>query len=758
MEIIRKKTGIDRLRSHQPGILPYIPYNGTPMKTYVKGGSVNGNYGQYVCDFVIYSGYTSSMSSEIMTGSSMTIKSKKELMRCRYLDIIRKYNFIKERLRNGVYVRRYAVDLDGVGETQAWYPVEISMSSDDCGVIGNGMEGKSKYSFRPAEITDFIYSEGLYTYGGSDATILNEDYLVLINDCSKVLEYNNEWNGWWAKAAAELNVSITEAKSRFFGTYSGPENSDFALSSDVDRYILGLIEVPSDIEGSRVPAEIYYTAINDQIKWFDRNRSLYEYAVKNPSEENEKIINLWREKGGKTDDNKDENNFYDFLKKQRVRWITEISPSWAEGAFPAFAPPVMEYEMLTVNEVGYEKLYTPYEYSVEGDGTVPAWKEYVAPEKNMVGSGLTPRFVSFSGGEDSIIEGEPLSESMLETVQSPRKIQVSDGLVGIFESFSDSESGVTGQLFLCRYCAANVNRIPEDHAEKPGTQVIFDHVSGDTYYYWYCRPVDIAIPCGDDESIGPNVRKYRNVTVLSTVPYVINPDGNPNTNPVAVNNEYYFRAAYKNGVYAPYGSIDNPSGKISYLELPYETGVRLNVTSYISGNSFSQNDFESAVTSYDMVSKIAYNDNEITIEYVIGATSGESSARTGIHYRETIPYETGRTVVSVDNGYMGEIYYKKADVESAKEYVYSDEYRLYRKANRARITGMEVGCLWTSGAAIETPLITRDGTEGLMEEPKYDVNVEYNRGAAAAWENHFKLSECNTMEDLEKYGNNVFNL
>ena len=102
MEIIRKKTGIDRLRSHQPGILPYIPYNGTPMKTYVKGGSVNGNYGQYVCDFVIYSGYTSSMSSEIMTGSSMTIKSKKELMRCRYLDIIRKYNFIKERLRNGV--------------------------------------------------------------------------------------------------------------------------------------------------------------------------------------------------------------------------------------------------------------------------------------------------------------------------------------------------------------------------------------------------------------------------------------------------------------------------------------------------------------------------------------------------------------------------------------------------------------------------------------------------------------------------------
>ena len=44
------------------------------------------------------------------------------------------------------------------------------------------------------------------------------------------------------------------------------------------------------------------------------------------------------------------------------------------------------------------------------------------------------------------------------------------------------------------------------------------------------------------------------------------------------------------------------------------------------------------------------------------------------------------------------------------------------------------------------------------EEPKYNINLTYNRGNAAAWENHFKLSECNTLEDLENYGNNFFNL
>ena len=59
----------------------------------------------------------------------------------------------------------------------------------------------------------------------------------------------------------------------------------------------------------------------------------------------------------------------------------------------------------------------------------------------------------------------------------------------------------------------------------------------------------------------------------------------------------------------------------------------------------------------------------------------------------------------------------------------------------------------------KTPLlITKHNTDALQEEPKYNINLNFNRGASVAWENHFKLSECNTMEDLENYGNNYFNL
>ena len=105
-----------------------------------------------------------------------------------------------------------------------------------------------------------------------------------------------------------------------------------------------------------------------------------------------------------------------------------------------------------------------------------------------------------------------------------------------------------------------------------------------------------------------------------------------------------------------------------------------------------------------------------------------------------------------------DLYYDVIGDDSEKTSVYSEEFRKYRLVRRAKITGMEVGTQWTEESAVNAMLFTKDGYEGLQEEPKYNINLLYNRGNAAAWENHFKLSECNTMEDLVNYGNNFFNL
>ena len=174
---------------------------------------------------------------------------------------------------------------------------------------------------------------------------------------------------------------------------------------------------------------------------------------------------------------------------------------------------------------------------------------------------------------------------------------------------------------------------------------------------------------------------------------------------------------------------------------------------------------DSSVT-YDMVISTAVTESSMTIDYGLGLLSGTTEDEmnellwvTGIHYREEIPYRPcNRDYVGIDGTYMAELYYDYLDFSAVSETVYSDEYRLYRTTHRALLTGMEVGTQWTSSGAITAFLVTKENMDGLQEQPNYDLNLVYDRGSAAAWENHFKLAECNTMADLEQYGNNAFNL
>ena len=147
------------------------------------------------------------------------------------------------------------------------------------------------------------------------------------------------------------------------------------------------------------------------------------------------------------------------------------------------------------------------------------------------------------------------------------------------------------------------------------------------------------------------------------------------------------------------------------------------------------------------------------MSFFIWSFSIEGNEKSGIHYEDVIPYRSNNVkIVPIDGVFLAELYYNEILKNEAMEDVYSNEYRLHRKALRSTLKGMEVASIWTKDLATNTMLFTKEGMEGLQEEPKYSINLTYNRGNAAAWENHFKLSECNTLEDLENYGNNFFNL
>lgn len=233
--------------------------------------------------------------------------------------------------------------------------------------------------------------------------------------------------------------------------------------------------------------------------------------------------------------------------------------------------------------------------------------------------------------------------------------------------------------------------------------------------------------CGDGENISSNEKKYRNIPLKSCV-YYYEPDMDDD-------GVYYFLVKYENN-------------ENSLFKIPYIKDEKMNINTYFDIQEGKE------LTIYDKIKNIEISEDKkvITITYAIGLTDGND--KTGIHYKEVYGYSIKKEEVIIDNKYKCIIFYEDIDYDSKKVYSYNNELKAERLVNVAVITAMEVMKGWD-----KTPLlITKHNTDALQEEPKYNINLNFNRGASVAWENHFKLSECNTMEDLENYGNNYFNL
>ena len=420
-------------------------------------------------------------------------------------------------------------------------------------------------------------------------------------------------------------------------------------------------------------------------------------------------------------------------------------------------------------------------------------------EESVSAIGLTPQFITYDSAHTVKVE------SQLQTLIDPMAIQVYKDIFGSFEVFGDG----IGQMFECTYCtgwtetpevyfyhsattfewkterdeneeltlvksglsitSGETKEVPPsaDGAYQVCCVEVLSHsatsaysaniVSGDTTYpesihseytmsswtqygWWKCESASTeGLICADGEDVKSEEKKYRNVTILSCIDSLV---GKKN-----VGDKYYVLARFDNGRINPTTILGG--GEIHSLKIPYIPGKELNIVSYEDGTEV-----------YDKVVSGTPKEDQgvIEIEYVKGVTRGLEDS-TGMHYKDTINYTSNNfDIVPIDGVYPSELYYDALDIEKSKETVFSNEYVLNRKALRSEIIGMEVGTQWTGEGAVSALLFTKDGAEGLQEEPKYNINMLYNRGNAAAWENHFKLSECNTMEDLENYGNNFFNL
>lgn len=132
-------------------------------------------------------------------------------------------------------------------------------------------------------------------------------------------------------------------------------------------------------------------------------------------------------------------------------------------------------------------------------------------------------------------------------------------------------------------------------------------------------------------------------------------------------------------------------------------------------------------------------------------------ANNGIIYKESYPVKVVTAETTI-NGETKVVKYYEIDFNNKKVTIYNRDYELSRDGLESTITSLPVGGVWNENEAINGKVYKKEYLNHISEVPKIDVDVEFDRGAAAAFEKHFKLSECNTMEDLENYGNNYFNL
>ena len=807
MDRISKTICIDNSRSHRNGLLPFVRFGGGGTIEEASTEGTNGNYGQYVCDFTIYSGET-------------------EYMRLRYLDVIKKYNFTQEQIRNGIFVKKYVIKQDELTKLDCEEGTS-AITSENLNIFITDFDERSTkltYEFRPLDSQYFYEKNGYYVYeqplqyaeieGKNDDELTDDekalkekiDYIesfinsginseklfIILPNYDDVIKYNKEWDDWWQE-----NFKAEGWETDIFGDgYETNENisTEFKFCYDVDSCILGRVEaVYSGSTGSKVPNYVYYTEIGDRIKWFEDNSGVTASAYENSSKETEWLIKQWEERGG--------GDFYNFLKnvKYTDKWQTNKEVDGENNRTFKYSPPLLNLEAIINAEIENEYLFTPYEYSIVNNLKENAVCEYSATSE----SNLKPQFITYDSAHTVKVE------SQLQTLIDPMAVQVYRDIFGSFEYFD--ESGVTGQMFECTYCTgwtepyayfsqstitytykdeindqgestgkkilassgiekvdydvieekcpssdgayqcccvsildtsggtASSNTITKGDETYPEIRVIGKSFSSWTQYgWWKCVKYDGELDCADGENVEPGSNYYRNVTIVSCIDSLV---GKRN-----VGDTYYVLARFDNGKIGGQTICD---GTIKSLKIPYIKDKKLNIVSYEDGTEV-----------YDKVVSITPKEDQgvIEIEYVKGVTRGFEDS-TGVHYKDTINYTSNIfDIVPIDGVYPSELYYEVLDLEKSKETVFSNEYVLNRKALRSEIIGMEVGTQWTGEGAVSALLFTKDGAEGLQEEPKYNINMLYNRGNAAAWENHFKLSECNTMEDLENYGNNFFNL
>jgi len=799
MDTVDRIHCIDDSRSHVNGIAPFIPFGvSSTTVSYVTSSMTEGNRFGYVCDFAKVDSCLCGETDTYIENVVINNGQVGEEARLRYSTVLRKYNFIKARLREGYYGKVVvktesefvSMDCNGQAGGECAEPDVTSETGTSIFVASRFDELVDPYDFILLDAGQFSqFNSVAMKYTGPDdeipAELVDGAFVVLIDGYDKAMEYDADWDGWWLQ---------------WFGTGWETEilDEDYVTPSmykfvrDFETYIIGKAIVPSKfnvdgetlpVTGASVPKEVYFLDLDSLLAWYSEN------DVPNKTGQ---VKRTWDDHGGDA--------FYAWLKTIEPKYITEPEDDVTDCVERfLFVPPYSPFDVVLVDRHEYERLYDSYlvdEKPFEATGQFSGYSQFIdshfveMTDSGMVESklvevkepdvtvvnGIEGVWLNFPSSGDpavfrcvyhtapSLVTGTTVTKRLNYDNGSYKEENITPAERDFYEQPPKTTSGPDRVVLVSKTKVET----PDDIEVEPETAVTQDHLSATTYtsaytsfnYGWFeCYRVDpdqaASILCADGEIVHADSQVYRSVTLLAVIPRLI-------TDTLSEGDIYYFSVKHDNGY--DFGktvrevTYSNPTS-LKPFSIPFKAG------SFHS--MYKVNDEGLYTGNYIPEDGITIDSGTCTLNYVVGgkamydeATSAFTEVpNTGIRYTETHPYtRISMDRITVDGYDHIPFYYEKIDLSSTAEPAYSDELRMTRMANRARISGMEIATIWTSGTAITAKLVTKDYS-AIFNDSRLDVDdVEVDRGNAAAFDGYFRLSECNTLEDIENYGNNRFQI
>ena len=800
---IRKLGYIDSARSHVQGLLPYVVLDeqGKPKVVYLNpeenDEDSNGNFKQYVCDFgkkiENYDPCAELTDEEKVygnnpgriAGTDMVIEQEKgdvdHYLRFKFLDLNKSYIYAKKQIREGILVKylgrhevKTGLKCDGspeMPEKEVW-SYKFEGNPEPYVYTPFNYYGKDENEHRTVENYSKEGDYGLiFTNENTEdkPTVGVGEYVLLVGasmdengtiypNQDKVYKRNEENDldsVYWEYPDVARKIKSDSKKWVDFGVgFFGDEY--WAVCKDMEEKFIGYLNIPQKIEGDLVPDRISYSDIPKWIDWFRKHTKdscCYEKVVDGDNSNVSNAVDKeWADRGG--------DEMKEFLEKNEN--LLEQALVSIKNMNCDFLVPNMEFPLLLTNEYKDTGLWTEY---IDENGKAVDVKE----KKYVNKCGETepdPKTKQLKADWKNLGSKNLMVESQLQSVRSDIYHSDDNGVLpGLFD--------IDGGYYKCRY--RNYWEYKE-YANPSDTEknnaVLKDSVpaTGSTRFDDYI----IKVGEGDDE------KYYKEDNIIFTEVFGIGAPSECHDDYTAANNDSYYFAATVVEEAVPIlntlvplkegrGLVDldfvNLLAKFkSPIKIPYTVGEVHNFYKDENDNCYG-----------DYVTDIRKTDSQIIITYNIGGKCNPDGSYApnsgyGILLEDTYSYSANHSYNCSFEDYPTTINGEYIDFDSNTKDV--ENYDLgtteadengddvfvpkIRKCNQARLIGMRV--MDALDGLTPKVMFKQPEADGVDFSIKSEVDIELNRGASAAFENYFKLGECNTMSDLENYQNNWFNL